>query len=188
MERLDHRIVLHRGVIVELAGKGDLLLQLRQLPLQINKVVVGLQLGIGFGHGEQRAQGVGQIVFRLLALFDRLRRLHHRPGLRDFLQHFLFMRRITFDGFHQVRHQIKPPLQLDIDLRPAVLDHVAQPHHRVVAAGQPEADGKDDSAQDQKSGHSCHHRFIAPISIVFLLAGRQRPNVPEGSGYIHYVM
>ena len=39
---------------------------------------------------------------------------------------------VPLDGLHQVRDQVVPPLELDVDLPPGLLDQVPQPHQAVV--------------------------------------------------------
>src|SRR5262245_8169210 len=55
-------VVLADRVVVVLAGEADLVLGAGELLLELHEVLVGLQVGIGLGHGEELAQRPGQGV------------------------------------------------------------------------------------------------------------------------------
>ena len=64
-KRLDLRVQLQDGVVVELAGVGDPALGAGELLLQRQEVLVRLEVRIGLGHGEQRLQRAGDHVLGL---------------------------------------------------------------------------------------------------------------------------
>jgi hypothetical protein len=46
----------------------NLVFNIRQLPLKILKILVGLEFGVAFSHGKQTSQSAGQGAFHLLFL------------------------------------------------------------------------------------------------------------------------
>jgi hypothetical protein len=55
-------VELGDGVVEEPAGGRELVLDVAQLTLQLQEVLVGLEVGIGFGDREQAAERAGQRV------------------------------------------------------------------------------------------------------------------------------
>jgi len=55
---------------------------------------------------------------------------------------------VALDRLHQVRDQVVAPLELDVDLRPGVVDPVPQPDQAVVAEDEDEDEEDDDHAHD----------------------------------------
>ena len=64
-KHLDPVLVLLGRVVVILPGETDLVLGCGQLFLQGKEILIGLEVGVGLGHGEERTQGLGEDVFDL---------------------------------------------------------------------------------------------------------------------------
>jgi hypothetical protein len=58
----DPVLVTHRRVIVILPRKADLVFRVRQLLLESDEVLIGLEIGICLGEGEKGTQGLGEDI------------------------------------------------------------------------------------------------------------------------------
>ncbi len=117
-DRLDRIVVGQHRVVVDLARDGDPVLRLGDLALELPEVLVGLQLRVRLGHGEEASERLTEQPFRLRRLARRLCLLRGRAGLGDVLEGLALVRGVALDGLDEVRDQVPPPLQLDLDLRP----------------------------------------------------------------------
>src|SRR5688572_12886717 len=72
-ELVDAVVVLERRVVVVLSREADTVLRRRELFLQCQHVLVGLELRVGFGHREERPQSRGELSLGLALLADSLR-------------------------------------------------------------------------------------------------------------------
>src|SRR5262245_23111451 len=63
-ELLDRRVVVADGGIVEAARGGDLVLDRGELALELDEVLAGLEVRIGFGESKHLAERAGESVFR----------------------------------------------------------------------------------------------------------------------------
>ena len=136
-ERLDARVVALHVAVVDAARAGDLILGVRQLGLQLLEVLGRAQLRVGLGDGEQAAERSAQLALGLGDLSRRrgaagLRAHGVGARLRDGLEDLALVRRIALDGLDQVRDQVVPALELDVDPAPGLVDAVAPPDHAVV--------------------------------------------------------
>src|SRR5436309_5905065 len=136
-EALAADVVVHHRVVVALARERDPVLGARQLFLQREHVLVGLQLRVRLDDGEQppeRARqprlGLGQPAHRLRAAGcarRALRGLHGaRAGRDDRVERLALVRHVSFGRLHEVGDQVVAPLELHVDLREGVAEPVAQ--------------------------------------------------------------
>ena len=135
--------MFHRGVI-PLAGHIDAVLRAFQLVLQVQKILIGLKVGITFHYHHEPGEGGRETALRLQHLLHGLGiaqvlggQLYAGglgPGLDDGLQGLLFMGSIAFYGRHQVGNQIRPALQIGIDVAPGFEDSFFHRLQFVVAA------------------------------------------------------
>ena len=66
------------------------------------------------------------------------------------------MAHVAFDGFDEVGDEIVAALELHVDLRPGVVDDVAQAHEAVVDRDEPEHQRGQNGEEDEQG----HHDFI----------------------------
>jgi hypothetical protein len=158
-DRLDRVVVGQNRVVVDLAGDGDAVLRLGELGLQLPEVLVGLELRVGLSHGDQAAERLAQQPFGLRRLGRRLRALRSGASLRDVLERLTFVGGVALDGLDEVRDQVPPPLQLDLDLRPGVVDAVPQPDEAVVQDDQGDRDQRDQDEQQDHPDHATSSRI-----------------------------
>src|SRR6516165_7859658 len=62
-ELLDAGVVFLHGVVEETSCCGDLVFKIGELVLELLKVLVGLEVGIGFAQRKELAQRAGECVF-----------------------------------------------------------------------------------------------------------------------------
>ena len=154
---------VEHAVVVELAGVGDATLGAGQLLLQRQEVLVGLQVGVGLAQGEHLAQRTGEHVVGLRLGVRRVRCGDGRvAGLDDGFERAAFVRGVALDGFDEVRDEIEPALQLDVDLRPGVVDLVAAPDQAVVGADEDGHDHQDDHDDDDDAPHVATSLGVGP--------------------------
>jgi hypothetical protein len=143
-------VVLGRDVVVELPGKPDLVLGGRQFLLEHLHVLVRVDLRVVLGKGEQPAERLRQLAFLSRRVSRPAGSHRSRAGLDDARQRVPFEFHDAFHGVDQVRDQVVAPLQLDVDLPPAVGRLVAQADQPVVGANHPEGDEHDDNERNEQ--------------------------------------
>src|SRR2546425_9747495 len=119
-EAPDIGVVAVHCLVVVLPRDRDAVLRPLELVLQRAEVLVGLELRVVLGDGEQAAERGRQLPVGLrhllqVAALDRPRELG--PGLRHFGEDRTLLLRIRLDRFDQVGDEIGAALQLDLDLR-----------------------------------------------------------------------
>src|SRR5882724_1571409 len=136
-EALAADVVVHHRVVVALARERDPVLGARQLFLQREHVLVGLQLRVRLDDGEQPPERARQPRLRLGQPAHRLRAagcarralrgLHGaRAGRDDRVERLALVRHVSFGRLHEVGDQVVAPLELHVDLREGVAEPVAQ--------------------------------------------------------------
>ena len=125
-------MVRQHRVVVDLTADGDLVLRLRELCLELLEVLGRPELGIGLGDGEQPAEGLAEDPLGLGGLGGPLCLLGRSARVRDGLEGLTLVRRVALDRLDEVRDEVPAPLELDLDLRPRVVDAVPQPDEVVV--------------------------------------------------------
>ena len=126
-------VVVQHAVVVELPRVGHSALGGGQLLLQGEEVLVGLEVGVGLAQGEQLAQRAGELVAGLGLAGGRVGCGDGGvAGLHDGVERLLLVGGVALDGLDEVGDEVDAPLELHVDLRPRVLDLVAQPDETVV--------------------------------------------------------
>ena len=98
-----------------------------ELLLQGQEVLVGLEVGVGLGDGEQPAERLGQHVLALGLLGGGLAAGHGRgPRGHDVLERAALVRGVALDRLDEVADEVVPAVELDVDLAPGLLHEVAQ--------------------------------------------------------------
>ena len=130
-EHIDLVVERQHVTIVEAAGSLNLVFRVRELPLQLEEVLVGLEIRIGFRDCKQALQRIREHIFglRLVRGGTGL----HRSGARSghFLKHAGLMRGIALDRIDEIRNQIVAALELHIDIAPGLAHAIAQGHKAV---------------------------------------------------------
>ena len=124
--------------------------------LQLLEVLAGPQHRVGLGHREQPSERLRQLVL-LRGLLGRAGSGGdgRRPGTGDLVEHAALVGRVALDRLDQVRDEVVPAVQLDVDLPPGLLHQVPQPDEAVVRADDPDEgdhDDHDDDDQDDDTG------------------------------------
>ena len=152
-ERLDRVVVRQDRVVVDLPRDGDPVLRLGELRLELAEVLVRLELRIRLGDGEQPAERLAEDALGLRRLGGRLRLLCARARCRDLLEGPALVRRVALDRLDEVRDEIPPALELDLDLRPRVVDAVPVADEPVVERDREDDQEQDDHDQDDQPDH-----------------------------------
>src|SRR6478672_7284441 len=158
-ERLDRVVIREHGVVVDLPRDRDPILCLGELALQLAKVLVRLELGVGLGDGEQTAERLAQDPLGLTGFGGRSRALRGCARLGDRLERAALVGGVALDGLDEVGDQVVPPLELDLDLRPRVVDAVPQPNETVV-----EEDQRQQRQHDQHDDHDHGDHVAATLA------------------------
>ena len=170
--RLDLRVEVPHGGVVVAAGRRDAVLGGGQLLLEGEEVLVGLEVGVGLGDGEQATEGLAQHVLALGLLRRGLPR-SHGPGasLDDVLEGAALVGGVPLDGLDEVADEVVPTGELDVDLAPGLLHEVAQPDQPVVGDDRPADDGDEhhDDAGDEGQARAALggvHALISPRRVM----------------------
>ena len=73
--------------------------------------------------------------------------------LRDGLEGLALVRRVALDALDEVRNEVPAALELDLDLRPGVVDAVAVPDEPVVERDEHDRDDDDQPDDDEDPDH-----------------------------------
>ena len=142
-EGLPRRVVLHDRVVVGLPGEGYLVLGRGELLGELHHVLVGLQVRVLLRDDHEPAEGAREAALGGDQALDRARvgRVGGgglRGGVGDVarlghvLEGLVLVLQVALGGLDQVRDQVVPALQLDVDLRVRVLEPVPERDERVV--------------------------------------------------------
>jgi hypothetical protein len=123
-DRGDAGVPLAHVVVVVLPGESHLVLRVGQFLLQVPEVLVGLEVRVALGDGEQPAQRRRQCLLGLPGSSRTLRGDRRGARGRDLLEGGLLVRGVALDRVDQVRDQVVTALQLHVDLCPRLLDLV----------------------------------------------------------------
>src|SRR6185503_12574135 len=152
-ERLDRVVVREDGVVVDLPRHRDPVLGLRELALELAEVLVRLELGVRLGDREQPSEGLAQDPLGLTGLRGGARALRGRARLGDRLERAALVGGVALDRLDEVRDQVVPPLELDLDLRPRVVDAVPEADEPVVERDQRDHEERDDHDDHDHGDH-----------------------------------
>src|SRR5437588_10640474 len=141
------------GVVVVLAGVGDLALGVVQLMLESDERGAGLEVRVALGHREEALQGLGQGVLGLGLGRRGLGADRSRPGRGDGLQGVALVGGVALDRLHQVGDEVVAALELHADLGPGVVHLVPAPDELVV-----HGDGQPREESREEDDYRDHHR------------------------------
>ena len=130
---LDLVVVVEHAVVVELAGVGDATFGGGQFLLQRQEVLVGLEVGVRLAEREHLAERAGEHVVGLGLCLGGVGRGDRRvAGLDHGFEGAALVGGVALDGLDEVRDEVESALELDVDLRPGVVDLVAAADQAVV--------------------------------------------------------
>ncbi len=148
---------LHR-LIIALAGDVDAVFRSFQLMLQIEKILVGFQVGIAFGHHQQAGQGTGELPLRLLVFLHggRVGEIAAAdvdlpdlgPGIGDRFERFPLVGGVGFHRLDQIGNQVGSALVSGFHIRPGGGDAFLVLLDLVVAAA---GEGEQEKEKKQES-------------------------------------
>ena len=153
-EALLDRVVAVDGLVVVAAGGGELVLDVGELLLEREEVLRRPQLRIGLGDGDQPVQRAAELLVRLRRRGRARRLLGCRTGLRHLLEGLALVRGVALHRLDQVRDEVVPPPELDVDVRPARLGLVPQPDEAVVRVDEEEEEQDDHRGDDDRDPHA----------------------------------
>ncbi len=141
-EGLHQHVLIAHGAVVIAPRHLQFVFQIAEIALQLEEIAAGFQIGIILRQREQPAERGRQRAFGLRALRDvALRqRLRRRAHLGHLFQHAALVRRIAFDGLHQIADEVGAALELDVDAAPGLIGHLAGAHQPVEGDGGVEHD------------------------------------------------
>ena len=158
-------VVAHDRVVEGLAGECHLVLGRGQLFLQRQHVLVGFQVGITLGQGEQPAQRPRDLPLRRAETRHRRRVARARgrlllgghrlvPRTNHRIERLALMAHVALGDFDEIGDQVVSPLELHVDLAEGILVPVPQGHERVECSDriQDEHD-HDHAAPEESRGH-----------------------------------
>jgi hypothetical protein len=148
-------VLLHRAIVV-LSRDGDPVLRSRQLVLEAQESLIGLERRVRLGDRDQPAERAGELgvgVGHLLRIVSLHRAEHARTRLGHLREHRLLVLGVALHRLDEVRDQIGPALQLDLDLTLCRARLLIERLDRVVAAAR-EGDGK-----QQGQPATCHRNI-----------------------------
>ena len=132
--KLLHAVIPVRdGRVKGSARSRDLGLHLAQVPLQVEELLARLELGIIFCQQHDLGDPGPQVLFMVEALrTSGLRQLDATPGLGHPFKQLPFVRGVTPDRFHELRHHVPPLLQLHVHGRKAIAQSIPSADEAVV--------------------------------------------------------
>src|SRR4051812_33943359 len=199
----DVRVVVLRLLVVPLALDRDAILRSFELPLQLKKVLVRLELGIALDDDEQSRQCAGEPRLRLLELLHGLRIVRDvcsaagcaargdlsdaRACFGDLDERRLLEVRRALHGLYEIGDQIEAALVIVLNLRPLCVDGLVELDDVVAHSDEPEADddgekdddGSNDDTTEQATAHGTSRTLdlstlLRPRLLPLLLRGRRR--------------
>jgi hypothetical protein len=115
------------------------------------EVLVGLEVRIGLGDGDEAAECLGEHALGGRLLRGALAGSHRRAArLHDVLERAPLVRGIPLDGLDEVADEVMATGELDVDLTPRLLHQVAQLDEAVVDPDGPQDEQQDDDDDDDQ--------------------------------------
>ena len=152
-ELLDQRVQTRHLVVVELPGVSDLRLGAGQFLLQRQEVLVGLEIGVVLGYGDQVTEPGGDGVFGLRLILHPLRAHRLSPSLGHVFEDLAFVRGVALHRFDEIRDQVVAATQLDVDLGPAIVDARPERDQPVEREHAPQQEDHAHTQQDPNDRH-----------------------------------
>ena len=148
------RVVAVDGLVVVAPGGGQLVLDVGELLLEGEEVLGRPQLRIGLGNGDQPVERAAEVLVRLRCRGWARRLLGCGTRLRHRLERLALVGGVALHRLDQVRDEVVAPPELDVDVRPARLGLVPQPHEAVVRVDEVEDEQDDHRADDDRDPHA----------------------------------
>src|SRR5262245_38012809 len=161
--------------VVDPARGLDLVLQLGELALELLEVLRRAQLRILLRDDPEAAEGLRELGLGLPGLLGAARLHCGRAGLGDVLERRLLVRRVALDRLHEVGHEVVPPLELDVDPAPSLLDAVPRGDDAV-------ADEDVDQAEQEKQPDDHDYDDHAVILYGSLVHSKRITHAPPPQG------
>src|SRR5690625_1095776 len=169
---LDRIVVLQHRVVVKLAGVSDLVLHTREFILQRTEVLVGAQLRVGFGHGEETTERPAHLVGSLCRFSDRTGIHHCLSRTVDGVEYLTLVRRITLHRLDDVGNEVVSTLQLHIDLTPRVFIAVLEGDDAVVDRNRNYGQNGQNHQDDDRSHSSSYTDGARPGKLGQTIGGK----------------
>src|SRR5579863_4285819 len=163
------RVVLLHRLVVSAARLQNPVFRTFELKLQLLEILVRLQVRIVFDYHEQSSQRPGKLIVGVDFLLRRFRAQERGTSVRNISEHRGFLLRITLDRLHQVRNQIRPALQIGIDLAPLSRDGFFF-HRQFVARAHELA-----ASQHKSEDHNNRYDNSGLHGVILLYPGRLYP-------------
>ena len=149
---LDISVVLLSRRIEESASRGDLVFDVGELGLELEKACIRLQVRIALRQREDGLESAREHVVCGDLVVDGLGA--HVLGARggDIREGLALVRRIAFHRLDEIGDEVHAELELDIDVREGLIAAIAQSNNAIVHRDEEERDDDGDS-DDDPSGH-----------------------------------
>src|SRR5881398_3187637 len=115
---------------------------------EARELLVGLEIGIALGDGEESPEGARELVGGLDPLLARAAGDQPRPRVGDPVEDLALVRGVALGHLDEVGDQVVAPLELVLHLRPRRVDALLEGHDGVVAAA-----AEQRRQEDQKPRH-----------------------------------
>lgn len=154
-EHLNPVVEVAHSAVVIFAGVGDVFFDLFQLVLQVDEIGVGLEIRVGFGHGEEVGQGLVDLVFAGNFCVEVVRGNRRRvvAGGDHLAQGVLFVARVALHRFHEIRDQVVAFFEIDVHGGEGFFHLVVQPDEAVFRGDDPDENHRDDDDNDNGDQH-----------------------------------
>ena len=135
------------------SGEGYFVFGGGKLFLQGEEVLGRLEFRVTLDVDHESAQRAGKGGFGLAGFGGAVGIHGGGAGFGDGLERAAFVGHVALDGFDEVGNQVVAALELHVDLRPGVVDEVAQVDETVVDGDEPEDEGDENTKENENGGH-----------------------------------
>ena len=150
-EGLTFRVIDHHAVVEGLTREGDFVFRSGEFFRKLGHVLIGLQIGIGFGDHHELGECTGKSGFSPHEALDGLAIVgiggggfrsssSNVPRFDDGFECFALVLKVSFGCFDEIRNEVVAAFELHVDLREGVFETVAQGDERIVDADDPKDD------------------------------------------------
>ena len=150
---MDGDVEVAHGAIVIASRHLELIFDLGQLLLQLEKIFVGLEVRIVLSQGDQPAERTLQRAFGHGLARHVVGRDARCPRTHDILEQGALVRGIGLHGVDQVRDKVGASAQLHVDTAPGFLHQVSLADQTIVEDDDIDADCEDCGDDDPIHAH-----------------------------------